>query len=174
MSNSNPTFGGTPHRRELPTNCKDCNTELNESNRAWKVKNVSFHNRCRDCWNKHQSEYQANRRVTSQVFKDNRVHSSWEYTLKSKYGITEEQYNEMFRVQGGVCAICKFPCTSGDKLSVDHCHRTNKVRGLLCRSCNLALAAVNESEELIYSLLDYLQQHNETTVTIRPSLKEVT
>jgi hypothetical protein len=172
MSNPNPTFGGTPHRRILPTNCKDCNTEMNEDNRAWKVKGVSFHNRCRDCWNKHQNEYQSERRRDSKVFKDKRVHSGWEYTLKSKYGLTEEQYIEMFNSQGGVCAICKFPCVSGDKLCVDHNHTTGEVRGLLCRSCNLAVAAVGESEVLIYSLLYYIQQHNEKVqVPIRPSLK---
>jgi hypothetical protein len=175
MSNPNPTFGGTPYRRILPTNCKDCNTELNESNRAWKIKDVSMHNRCRNCWNKHQSEYQAKRRKENEAFKDKRVHSSWEYTLKSKFGITEEQYWEMNRAQGGVCAICKFPCVSGDKLCIDHCHITGKIRGLLCRNCNLALAAVNEDENLIYSLLDYIREYNDKAVVqLRSVQKEDT
>lgn len=70
-------------------------------------------------------------------------------SLKYRYGITGEQYMEMYRAQHGRCAICsaeKEPSIRGcvgmsrdAVLVVDHCHRTNKVRGLLCDRCNKAL-----------------------------------
>lgn len=63
--------------------------------------------------------------------------------LRTRYGITRETYNEMLENQGGGCAICarKSPGNGkGDQyFDVDHCHETGKVRGLLCRQCNVLL-----------------------------------
>ena len=71
--------------------------------------------------------------------------------LMAKYGISLNQYREMFKQQSGVCAICKNPETrklnSGKikSLSVDHCHETGKVRGLLCTDCNSGIGYFKES-----------------------------
>lgn len=158
-----------PHRRTPAVHCKDCGIELNDTNRHFKKANFTLPtNRCRECWNKYQCEYTKERRVENEEFRNKLSAHTRKSTLKAKYGITEEQYQEMHRIQGGVCAICKFPCSSGDKLSVDHCHKTGEIRGLLCKSCNIAIAAVDESEDVIYSMLDYLRQHNDkATVQIR-------
>ena len=57
--------------------------------------------------------------------------------LKHRYGITPEEYNTLLEQQGGVCAICKRPPRGKMKrLSVDHNHFTEQVRGLLCITCN--------------------------------------
>jgi hypothetical protein len=57
-----------------------------------------------------------------------------------KLGLTEDQYAEMAKNQGGVCAICNGPPdTRWKKLAVDHCHKTGRVRGLLCMVCNTML-----------------------------------
>ena len=60
------------------------------------------------------------------------------YRLRKNYGITVEQYNKMFDLQGGKCFICgKPPKTGSRRLAVDHCHgETKRVRGLLCFFCN--------------------------------------
>lgn len=60
--------------------------------------------------------------------------------LKHRYGITVEQYDEMLAAQGGHCALCPWEPSDGKVLAVDHDHETGRVRGLLCRGCNLALA----------------------------------
>jgi hypothetical protein len=62
-------------------------------------------------------------------------HLSW------KYGITLEQYNLMLSDQGGTCAICGVPPGEKRALAVDHCHKTGRVRALLCASCNVRLGA---------------------------------
>jgi hypothetical protein len=61
-----------------------------------------------------------------------------------RYGIalTHEEYSQMEVAQGGVCKICSKPTKSGRKLSVDHCHVTGKVRGLLCAGCNYTLGHI--------------------------------
>lgn len=60
-------------------------------------------------------------------------------TLVRRYGITLEQYDLMLEAQNYCCAICAKPHNAPRPLSVDHCHRTGRVRGLLCTRCNVAL-----------------------------------
>jgi hypothetical protein len=75
----------------------------------------------------------------------------WKQKLKREYGITPNVYWELYKKQNGVCGICG--CKSTDvnsktedtKLCVDHCHNTGKVRGLLCRKCNLALQVIENT-----------------------------
>lgn len=61
------------------------------------------------------------------------------------YNLTLEQYDWMFEKQNGVCAICDLP-EINMRLSVDHDHKINRVRGLLCRSCNRRLEVIEDSE----------------------------
>ena len=56
--------------------------------------------------------------------------------LRLKYGITLDQYEDMFEGQGGACFICEALPTERRKLAVDHCHTTGRVRALLCHTCN--------------------------------------
>lgn len=58
-----------------------------------------------------------------------------------------DEYEEMYKEQGGKCALCGLPekATNGDKtarLCIDHDHDTGEVRGLLCRGCNHILGAI--------------------------------
>jgi hypothetical protein len=80
--------------------------------------------------------------------------------LKRRYGITPEDYDYLSATQSGACAVCHQPCPSGWRLSIDHCHRTNLVRGLLCRDCNLAAGKLNEDPARIMRLAAYIRAHN--------------
>lgn len=61
--------------------------------------------------------------------------------LNKFYGITEDDYEDMMVVQGGVCALCG-GVNRTNRLSVDHDHETGKVRGLLCIACNRGLGHI--------------------------------
>ena len=76
-----------------------------------------------------------------------------------RYGIsfTHEQYQAMYKRQGGVCAVCKRPPTTV-RLAVDHDHQTKKIRGLLCRGCNRLAVDVRR----IRQILQYLEVHEES------------
>lgn len=81
--------------------------------------------------------------------------------LKRVYGITLEQYNEMLLAQGNCCAICKSTNNGKhgetDKLfAVDHDHKTGKVRGLLCSSCNVTLGLIKEKVSTLVEMISYL------------------
>lgn len=76
---------------------------------------------------------------------------------KSKYGITLDDYNRMLEEQDGLCVICHKPETvRSSRLSVDHSHATNRVRGLLCNRCNLLLGNAYDSIELLQECINYL------------------
>jgi hypothetical protein len=86
--------------------------------------------------------------------------------LKHKFGITLEEYNSMLEFQLGVCAICQQPEISrgrGGKirpLAVDHNHKTNKNRGLLCHTCNSALGLFKDNTDLLEKAIKYLLHHS--------------
>lgn len=74
--------------------------------------------------------------------------------LRKRYGITPEDYEYLMSQQKGLCAICQ---QTGLKLVVDHNHVTGKVRGLLCRNCNLALGNLRDSPKTAIAASEYLQ-----------------
>jgi hypothetical protein len=76
--------------------------------------------------------------------------------LKFRYGITEEDYNLMLENQNNCCAICKKE--SDIKLSVDHCHQSGAVRGLLCKKCNLGLGYFKDDTTTIKEAIKYLNK----------------
>lgn len=77
--------------------------------------------------------------------------------LKNRYGITEAEYLNLLSIQGNVCAICKEPPKENRNLDIDHCHRTNKVRGLLCNNCNRGLGHMKDSIERLETAIKYLK-----------------
>ena len=77
--------------------------------------------------------------------------------LISKFGITLDQYNEIFLKQQGKCAICETDKPKGrGSLHVDHDHKTGKIRGLLCHNCNVGLGNFKESIDIFKKAAIYL------------------
>src|SRR5262249_20157987 len=74
--------------------------------------------------------------------------------LRSKYGLTWEDYQKLLARQGGRCAICG---EESDKLCVDHCHETGAVRGLLCPLCNSATGFFRDDPERTRAATRYLE-----------------
>lgn len=89
--------------------------------------------------------------------------------LKNKYGITFDDYENLFAAQGGVCAVCKRPETIVignhiNNLAVDHDHRTGKIRGLLCFACNTAIGQLDENPDRMRTLAIYIEEHRKLEV----------
>lgn len=86
------------------------------------------------------------------------------------YGISLDTYNDKLKAQNNVCAICNNPEINGNKLSIDHNHITDKVRGLLCNNCNLMLGKAKDNAIILQLAVDYLIKHDKLN---KPTYKEL-
>lgn len=125
--------------------CTKCKQEkaISEFYRHWRTEDKAFRmdSICKSCSNEKSKQYEH-----SIVGRQKRVNS----LLKRKYGITVEDWDEFFRIQGGRCGICGKHFSSDSRfIHTDHDHQTQKVRGLLCLSCNTKLDWYLENQEAI-------------------------
>lgn len=111
---------------------------------------------CRFCRTKFERERRSN---SAYVYKPLPPEVAHERHIKAKYGLTRKQYLSMLASQDGACAICrsKSPGARCRNLFVDHCHRTGRVRGLLCNRCNLALSKFGDDLPGFRAVVAYLE-----------------
>lgn len=77
--------------------------------------------------------------------------------LQKTFGLTLEAYEKLVFQQGGRCAICgRTP--KKHNLDVDHSHKSGKVRGLLCNSCNVGLGLFKDLPETLEKAAAYLRE----------------
>lgn len=143
--------------------------------------------RCKRCTRKRNGEYKKNNRFLinerNQRDKDKnpekwkQIYKLQHQKRKEQYGdilslkkvcearkITLDQHREMVERQNNVCAICGEPETrkgkTGDtlRLTIDHCHTTNKVRGLLCHNCNTGIGKFKDDSIRMYRAIRYVKQ----------------
>ena len=82
-------------------------------------------------------------------------------SIKRKYGVSIEWFDETLKNQNNKCAICKKELTWDDKQNtphVDHCHDSGIVREILCNRCNSILGICKEQEDILYNALKYLEK----------------
>ncbi|MDQ1631398.1 MAG: hypothetical protein QOC80_1370 [Frankiaceae bacterium] len=93
----------------------------------------------------------------NELMRDNRIKiegSTRNYHLKRRYGLTEDDVEQLIAQQGGVCAVCR----TGEPEHVDHCHRTGKVRGVLCFNCNGGLGQFKDDIDRLINAIAYLEE----------------
>lgn len=107
---------------------------------------------------------------TQKIWCENNKERRFEYQrrreLYRKYGITLEKYKEMFDAQNGKCKICysdepKHNEKQKRSFYIDHCHKTNIIRGLLCTHCNLALGQFNDDPVLLRRAAEYVEKNGQ-------------
>ena len=115
-----------------------------------------------------------NKEKKSQCFKnwqERNKHKLRDNRLMRTYGLSNDNYIEMFESQIGLCAICKEPQQGITKdgetrfLCVDHCHQTGKVRQLLCAKCNAGLGQFRDSPEFLTKAAKYIIKHQTQGMT---------
>ena len=80
--------------------------------------------------------------------------------LKYKYKISIEEYEERLKTQNGTCKIChKIELIKNGHLSVDHCHKTKRIRGLLCHQCNAGLGFFRDNIDFLNDAVKYLEEN---------------
>lgn len=133
--------------KERYRECRKCKT-TRPLNDFYPTSPQGYHRRiCKSCTVSGNKE----REVNDPTDKKRRAH------LRSLYGITLEEYEAMFQVQKGRCAVCGGTGKDGRRLSVDHDHTTGLIRGLLCGSCNRYVIARARDASIFYAAAQYLE-----------------
>lgn len=114
---------------------------------------------CKPCKNKEACKNRARNKKENpeQYFENN-----FKWNIKGKYGLTVEQWQQMFEEQGGCCAICGIHQSElKRRLSVEHNHQTGKIRQLTCKTCN-HLISVYETDfyGLKKEVTEYLERND--------------
>jgi transcription elongation factor Elf1 len=128
-----------------PANCPDC-SESDVTKFYQDKKSRRTNARCKECQKIHNMKsWHLKSPIEKQASR-----------VSAMYGITPDEYRAMHERQNGKCAICNREPTTKRLLHVDHCHKTNVVRGLLCHGCNTAIGAMKENIETLRSAIAYL------------------
>lgn len=88
-----------------------------------------------------------------------------DYKMRTQYGITLVEFEQMVEDQNHLCACCGVAAISAETVSrrhaersvVDHCHSTGRVRGILCQPCNLMLGYAKDNVETLRRAASYLE-----------------
>jgi hypothetical protein len=139
-------------KTKLRNACKECMY-------LEKTRGKDFNKEERDAYKKRKSEAAKEYRRRANYYS---YEKSRDTMLKTKYGITLEDFNKMSNDQGGKCYTCG---ETPDLLCVDHCHTTGKVRKLLCDNCNKTLGLIKENIETFKKLADYVVEHSSKNKT---------
>lgn len=132
--------------------CYACTTEYLATPEFWyrdTSKSDGFFNRCKSCARVRHADYMSRNPGLKR-----------KYRVKYQYGLTLDEFTQL-KSQYPSCAICHGKNDSARDLHVDHCHKTNKVRGLLCHRCNSALGFFNDNIELMTKAIEYIKEHSD-------------
>lgn len=136
---------------KIMSHCKECRKKYNKQHRQKDIEKTRQNDRNRYKKNaEHRREYARN-------YRKNNPEKTRETHLKSKYGITTSDYNNMLNNQNNKCAVCERDMNDyGKVFCVDHNHTTNKIRGLVCDPCNYGIGFYEKhKDKYIKYLLKY-------------------
>lgn len=128
--------------------CNNCNIEKDISNFEWQKNRPNPRKICKNC------------RQKNRVFTEEQIERKKQYKIEYwKSGIGKEKYEKWkygiskkeFKYE--CCSIC----SSKDRLSIDHCHKNGKFRGLLCNNCNTAIGLMKENIKIFEIAIEYLK-----------------
>ena len=130
--------------------CTNCN-DMKELNKFYfrinkKTETKYYQSFCKNCQNVY--DYKIDKNIK----------------LKRSYGITLDEYNKLLSKQNNKCAICNIDNNGKYRnkaraFAVDHCHSTNKIRGLLCSDCNTGIGLLKDNINFLESAIKYLKKN---------------
>lgn len=104
---------------------------------------------------KNDLNFNKKRQINRKKYKKTEI----DYALKYRYGISLEEKNRMLELQNNQCKICKSNQTDQKSFAVDHCHKTGKIRSLLCGRCNRTLGIIKEDINILKAMIEYIKEH---------------
>ena len=160
---------------ELKRVCSICETEkfITEF-RKRKNSPTGYNPVCKVCYNKKELNRKKSKPPTDEQRAQHKYRqtqkyftTSWKNHLNRKYGISLQEYEELLTLQNYSCKICGSKKANRDwkerqqrvDLFVDHCHKTNKVRGLLCNTCNAGIGMLKDDINILTAAINYLKEN---------------
>lgn len=139
--------------------CRICKQEKPIERFSFRNDNQKYRTECKDCLNvlrKQQPAFGRWHKLNKERVKKYMA----DLSLKRYWGMTREEFDSRLEAQGGKCKICG-TCKwmgKGNRPHVDHCHKTGKIRGLLCNLCNVGLGAFKDSTDSLEKAIQYLKE----------------
>ncbi|MFG2798996.1 endonuclease VII domain-containing protein [Streptomyces pseudovenezuelae] len=164
----------------LQAYCRECSAEYYRQRQEAKGKKArekvsvpAGHKRCPQCGDvKPHGEWERNKSSSdgwASYCRTCRAERNRASYFMRKYGITEARRDEMVASQMGLCVIClKAPA-----VHVDHCHKTGRVRGVLCFNCNSGLGLLGDDPEAMYRAADYLEGNAWKPTLVAPGVYQL-
>lgn len=137
--------------------CKDPVASFNLS----KSSKDGFRYVCKSCERIRSANWRKLNVEKCRIYDKNRKERKREQNYQRKYGISINTYELMLREQNGSCMICYRDELKEKKLDIDHCHRTGKIRGLLCARCNKTIGLLEDDRQLALNIIQYLDKFQE-------------
>ena len=152
-----------PNLLDVTTGKKPCGTckESKDSSEFYanKAKKDLLDSRCKVCADTYKTSWIEKNPDTVEKHISDRENAR----LLKRYGITTDEYNVIATKQNHCCKICGNTASQGRArskfLSVDHCHTTGTVRGLLCQKCNTGIGLLGDTHSSLLKALEYLEPH---------------
>ncbi len=144
--------------------CKKCELEKSDAD-FYKEKRVKdgLQARCIDCCKSDaRAVFEANPEPYRERARAVTPEEARWANIRRKYGLTKEDYYSLLAKQNNKCAICgciESGHNATDLLLVDHCHKSNVVRGLLCSLCNLAIGRFKDDKRNLIAATFYLNKY---------------
>jgi hypothetical protein len=144
--------------------CNLCKTQksFSEFHVAKQGKNGPIYKgRCKECYRKKEKEKYHSMTIESRIKRreSNRCNTPEyrrQYKLKTYYGLTTTEFSAMVLQQNNQCKICEEQL---DNPQIDHCHTTGKIRGILCRPCNMSLGLLKENTNTLRNMIFYINDN---------------
>ena len=145
-------------RTDAEQQCRDCEQWL-PFDQFYRHPSGGLRGTCKACWKVKTLAYQrANsdaHRARAKAWRERTYTSRRDRTLRTRFGMTQADFDQVLAAQGGVCAICRGRSTD-TTFHIDHDHATGKFRGVLCGLCNRMLGQAQDDILRLRAAITYL------------------
>lgn len=130
----------------MPLSCEACGKDTDKLTRG----------RCRSCYQKYRRspEFELVGYSSKNLSHEDRRNEIRRANIRRLYGIELEEYERRFKEANGRCQLCG---CEAKRLVLEHCHKTGRVRGIVCNPCNQFLERVDNAPEVLQRLEMYLR-----------------
>lgn len=150
---------GKEYYQKIKEKLKEKNKKKYKEN---KCKILERNKKYRDAHKEESKLYYMNRKCDKEATKRS-TKTAYKYTLKKKYNMSIDDYINLLKLQDNKCKICGANLSvhgPDNKAYVDHNHFTGKIRGLLCRNCNLGIGLFNDNPISLINASKYLEEND--------------